>query len=83
MSNQYPHDRFHAALIDAIDGHGDQRLSNRRLGHIWAAETNEDPAVMARRIDRLRRGLPKSAIDIISLLDALGYRVEIKQGRNK
>lgn len=78
MDSQYPHQKFHAALVAAIDEKGE---SNRRLGYLWAAETDEDPATMARRIDRLREGLPKPAIDIISLLDALGYRVEIKKGR--
>jgi DNA-binding response OmpR family regulator len=75
---QYPHERFHARLIEILDEGGE---SNRRLGYIWAAETDEDPSILARRVDRLRRGLPKPAIDLISLIDALGYRIEIKKGR--
>lgn len=78
MNIQYPYDRFHDRLIEILNECGE---SDRRLGYLWAAETDEDPATMARRINRLREGLPKPTIDIISLLDAMGYRVEIKKGR--
>jgi hypothetical protein len=71
-----PHDRFHQSIVKALDK---TELSNRGLGRLWSAETDEDPAVCARRIDRLREGLPMQVIDLVCLMDAIGYEVVLKK----
>lgn len=48
-----------------------------QLGQMWAAETDENPIATMARARRWRIQLPKSIVDFVLLLDALGYRVSI------
>jgi hypothetical protein len=73
-----PSDRFHQSIVNALNK---TELSNRAIGLIWSAETDEDPAVCARRVDRLREGLPMQVIDLVCLMDAIGYQVVLKNDR--
>lgn len=75
MTNpQYPADRFHAEFVKVID---ESPLTTYGIGHRWAAETDEDPGVLRKRVDRWKANQPKTIRDLISLMDALGYDVRI------
>jgi hypothetical protein len=68
--------QFKAAIVET--GH-----SYRRIGHYWAAETDEDPTVLSQRISAWVKAQPKSIRDFVSLMDALGYEVLIKRKGEK
>jgi hypothetical protein len=77
MSKKYPHDRLHAAIVKALDDSG---FTAYGLGIMLSAETDEAPRTCEQRIRRLRdQGLPIQAIDIVSLMDAIGYDVVLKK----
>jgi hypothetical protein len=50
-----------------------------QLGQMWAAETDENPIATMARARRWRIQLPKSIIDFVLLLDALGYKIKIER----
>jgi hypothetical protein len=72
----YPHDRLHQAIVTALDKSG---LTTAGLGMILSAEVDAEPRTCEQRIRRLREGLPMQAIDLVSLLDAIGYDVVLKK----
>ena len=76
MSKKYPHDRLHASIVKALDASG---FTTAGLGMVWSAEVDEAPRTCEQRIRRLREGLPLQAIDIVSLMDAIGYDVVLKK----
>ena len=76
MSKQYPHDRLHAAIVKALDGSG---FTTAGLGVLWSAETDDAPRTCEQRVRRLREGLPLQAVDIVNLMDAIGYDVVLKK----
>lgn len=74
----YPADRFHAEIIQALDASG---LTTVGLGRVLGAETDLAPRTCEQRIRRLRLGLPIQAIDLVSLLDAIGWEVVLRRKR--
>jgi hypothetical protein len=76
MSQVYPSDLFHAALSEAIQASG---YSPTGLGQIWSAENDINPRTNEQRVRRLLEALPIQVVDLISLLDAIGYDVTIKK----
>lgn len=75
---QYPHDRLHRQIIQALDTSG---LTTVGLGRVLGAETDLAPRTCEQRIRRLRSGLPIQAIDLVSLLDAIGWEVVLRRKR--
>jgi hypothetical protein len=72
---EYPHDRLHQEIVQALDG---SRLTTVGLGRVLGAETDLAPKTCEQRIRRLRSGLPIQVIDLVSLMDAIGYEVAIR-----
>ena len=73
---KYPHNRLHSAIVTALDKSG---LTTSGLGMVLSAEVNALPRTCEQRIRRLREGLPMQVIDLVSLLDAIGYDIVLKK----
>jgi len=73
MSNPLsPADRLHQETLQAIG-----TLTNYRIGHLWAAETNGNPDRLMARSREWRLKQPKTLGDFAEMLDALGFRLTI------
>jgi hypothetical protein len=49
------------------------------MGQEWAKKTGQNPLATMARASRWRTQLPKSIIDFILLLDALGFKLTIER----
>ena len=76
MSKPSPHDRFHQSVMQALEASG---LTIPGLGMVLSAEIDESPRTCEQRIRRLRSGLPVQVIDLVYLLDAIGYEFVLKK----
>jgi hypothetical protein len=76
----YPADLFHQSVVRAIVASNE---TPARLGHLWSAENDANPRTNEQRIRRLVDALPIQVTDLISLMDALGYDVEISNRRQE
>jgi hypothetical protein len=75
---EYPHDRLHKKIVEALDASG---LTIVGLGRVLGAEVDLAPKTCEQRIRRLREGLPIQTIDLVSLMDAIGYEIVLKKKR--
>jgi hypothetical protein len=66
--------QFEAAIGTAIGTQTDYQL-----GQQWAKKTGQNPLATMARASRWRTQLPKSIIDFVLLLDALGYKIKIER----
>lgn len=74
--NEYPSDRFHEAFNEAIASTG---LTPAQVARHWSAETDKDPLAMQMTLGRWAKRLPKTIVDLVSLLDALDFEIIIQR----
>ena len=72
MITTNPTEEFHNEFVKIIRG---SKLTSYGIGHLWAAETDEDPMALRSKVDRWRVKQTKSIKDLILLLDVLGYQL--------
>jgi hypothetical protein len=70
----YPHEQFHAALVQALKSSG---RTIPGLGHFLSAENDKAPRTNEQKVRRLLKRLSPEIIDLICLLDSIGLRLQI------
>lgn len=76
--SEYPSDRFHESFKAAIASTG---MTPAEIARAWSAETDKAPLAMQMTLGRWTKALPKTVIDLVSLLDALDFEIVIQRRR--
>ena len=76
MITTNPTKEFHDEFVKIITG---SKLTSYGIGHLWAAETDEDPMALRSKVDRWKAKQAKSITALILLLDVLGYTIRLEK----
>ena len=69
-------DRFHDAIVGAIATSG---MSIPEIGRSWGETISEDARTCEQRVRRFNGGLPLPVLDLVEMMDAIGYDVVLKK----